>query len=87
MIEVVAGDVTQNTIGGVHLTVPPHLGVASVLTGKSPLVEAYHPKKEALRSAVTLNALQLLEADPLLVEQWIHEALLLMLMRSNFLLA
>lgn len=63
------------------IAVPPHLGVASVLTGKSPLVEAYHPKKEALRSAVTLNVLQLLEADPLLVEQWIHEALLLVLMR------
>lgn len=49
MIEIVAGDGTENIIGGAHqLTVPPHLGVAPVLTGKSLLLEAYHPQKEVL---------------------------------------
>lgn len=86
MIEIVAGDVTENIIGGAHqLTVPPQLGVASVLTGKSLLVEAYHLQKEVLRGVFAMNALQLLEVVPLQVEKWIHEALLLVLMRINFL--
>lgn len=85
MIEIVAGDVTKNSRDGAHhLTVPPQLGVAPVLTGKSLLVEAYHPKKEVLRGVFAVNALQLLGAVRLQVEQWIHEALLLVLMRSNF---
>lgn len=88
MIEIVAGDVTKKTIGAAHhMTVPPQLGVAPVLTGKSLLVEAYHPQKEVLRGAFPMNARQLLEAVLLQVEQWIHEALLLVLMRSNFLVA
>lgn len=88
MIEIVAGDVKENTIGGAHhMTVPPQLGVVPVLTGKSLLLEAYHLQKEVLRSAFAMNALQLLEAVRLQVEQWIHEALLLVLMRSNFLVA
>lgn len=108
MIEIVAGDVKENTIGGAHhmtgfhliyyircvlscvciisgvtvkfTAVPPQLGVVPVLTGKSLLVEAYHPQKEVLRSAFAMNALQLLEAVRLQVEQWIREALLLVLM-------
>lgn len=88
MIVIVAGDVTENTIGGAHhLTVPPQLGVAPALTGKSLLVEAYHPQKEVLRGSFAMNALLLLEAVRLQVEQWIQEALLLVLMRSNFLVA
>lgn len=88
MIEIVGGDVTKSTLDGAHhLTVPPQLGVAPVLTGKSLLVGAYHPKKEVLRGAFAMNALQLLVAVRLQVKQWIHEALLLVLMRSNFLVA
>lgn len=76
MIEIVAGDGTENIIGGAHqltgslnliiynvyrlvfaffqavivksIVVPPHLGVAPVLTGKSLLLEAYHQQKEVL---------------------------------------
>lgn len=88
MIEIVAGDVTENTVDGAHhLIVPPQLGAAQVLSGKSLLVEAYHPKREVLRGAFAVNALQLRVAVLLQVGQWIPEALLLVLMRSNFLVA
>lgn len=109
MIEIVAGDVTENTVDGAHhligfhfiyhiqcvlscialdqpvivkyIAVPPQLGAAQVLSGKSLLVEAYHPKREVLRGAFAVNALQLRVAVLLQVGQWIPEALLLVLMR------
>lgn len=88
MIEIMAGDVTENTIGAAHhMTVPPQLAVAPVLTEKNLLVEVYHQQKEVLRGEFAMNGRQLLEAVRLQVEQWIHEALLLVLMRSNFLVA
>ncbi|MCD7449614.1 hypothetical protein HAX54_000842 [Datura stramonium] len=66
------------------MTVPPQLGVAPVLTGKSLLVEACHPKGDSQRR-VRNGALRLLGAVRLQVEQWIsREALLLVLMRCNF---
>lgn len=88
MIVIVAGGVTENTTGAAHhMTVPPQLGVAQVLAGRSLLVEAYHPQKKVLGGVFAMNALQLLEAVRLQVEQWIHEVLLLVSMRSNFLVA
>lgn len=63
------------------IAVPPQLGVARVLAGRSLLVEAYHPQKKVLGGVFAMNALQLLEAVRLQVEQWIHEVLLLVSMR------